>query len=83
MELVIDQRGAIHCVYAEAVEMARLGQVRITRASRVEPDSAGQWYADLAPVGGPRLGPFPRRSDALRAEQRWLSEHWLFERRRL
>lgn len=83
MELVIDQRGTIQCVYAETVDMARLGQVRIARASRVEPDSTGQWYADLAPVGGPRLGPFARRSEALRAEQRWLREHWLFERRRL
>lgn len=80
MELVIDQRGTIHCVYAEAVDMARLGQVRIARASRVEPDTTGRWYADLAPVRGPRLGPFPHRSDALRAEQKWLMDHWLYGR---
>jgi hypothetical protein len=83
MELVIDQRGAIRCVYAEAVDMARLGQVQIDRASRVEPDSMGHWYADLSPVRGPRLGPFARRSDALRAEQQWLMDHWLFRRSRL
>jgi len=77
MELVIDQRGAIRCVYSEAMDMARLGQVRIARASRVEPNSTGQWHADLSSVGGPRLGPFSRRSDALRAEEQWLLDNWL------
>jgi hypothetical protein len=29
-------------------------------------------------VGGPVLGPFDRRSDALEAERDWLERHWLF-----
>ena len=29
-----------------------------------------EWIADLHPAGGPVLGPFPLRSDALAAEQR-------------
>ena len=37
----------------------------------------GGWRADLSPVGGPQLGPFRRRSEALRAEAAWLVEHWL------
>jgi hypothetical protein len=50
--------------------------VAIRRASQVEPDAAGLWWADLAPVGGPMLGPFARRMQALTAEQTWL-EKWL------
>jgi len=48
--------------------------VSIRRASYVEPDDHGQWWADLHPVGGPCLGPFPRRSAALAAELRWLED---------
>ena len=33
--------------------------------------------ADLSPVGGPMLGPFSKRSQALNAEQDWLNSHWL------
>ncbi len=36
----------------------------------------GFWYADLAPVGGPVLGPFLKRSTALEAELDWLVAHW-------
>jgi hypothetical protein len=43
----------------------------------VEPDGRGQWIADLAPVGGPKFGPFYRRSAALEAEHQWLEVHWL------
>ena len=32
------------------------------------------WTANLAPVGGPVLGPFARRGDALAAEVAWLRE---------
>jgi hypothetical protein len=68
MDLRIDPRGRVVCVYAEAIDLAALGDVSIRRASIVEPDEAGRWWADLGPLGGPRLGPYPRRSDALRAE---------------
>ena len=42
-----------------------------------EQEVDGRWFADLAPVGGPRLGPFPRRGAALNAESEWLHMHWL------
>jgi hypothetical protein len=77
MLLVIDPTGAIHCVYAEAIDLTALGAPSIRRASHVEPDEFGQWWADLSLVGGPRLGPFPLRGPALDAERAWLEEHWL------
>jgi hypothetical protein len=76
MQLVIDAQGGVHAVYDEVLDLSVLGPLAIRRASQVEPDAAGQWWADLAPVGGPSLGPFPRRSQALAAERAWL-EHWL------
>jgi hypothetical protein len=77
MELLVLTGGGVRCVYGEAVDLHALGPPRITRASTVEPDGEGFWWADLSPVGGPRLGPFGRRGRALDAEQEWLSLHWL------
>jgi len=57
--------------------LSRLGHVSVRRASHVEPistESGTQWTADLSPVGGPLLGPFPRRSEALSSETAWLEE---------
>ena len=77
MDLLIDPHGQVHCVYAEAIDLRMLGVPRIVRASHVEPDESGQWWADLAPVLGPRLGPFEQRTLALAAEKEWLEKHWL------
>jgi hypothetical protein len=77
MDLVIDTTGRVAAVYDELLDLAALGRPVITRASRVEPDQQGRWSADLAPVGGPVLGPFPLRSEALAAERAWLERHWL------
>lgn len=81
MELVIQPDGTLHCVYDEAIDLTAFGQLTISRGSHVEPDIDGQWYADLAPVAGPRLGPFVRRSDALTAERLWLEQQWLTDGR--
>lgn len=72
MQLIVSVTGRVRCVYDEVIPLASLGRLAIRRASHVEPDSSGRWFADLAPVGGPMLGPFPRRSDALAAERTWL-----------
>ena len=77
MHLLIDPRGLIRCVYAESIDLALLGDLSIRRASHVEPDERGQWWADLSPVAGPVLGPFDRRGAALAAEEHWLDSHWL------
>ena len=38
----------------------------------MEPDLDGNWWADMGPVGGPVLGPFGTRGEALQAERGWL-----------
>ncbi len=77
MELVITPVGDVRSLYAETLDLTALGTVNIQRASHVEPNLGGQWFADMSPVGGPRFGPFSRRSDALSAEIAWLRDHWL------
>jgi hypothetical protein len=76
MELVISVHGDVHCLYDESLDLSALGRLTIRRASHVEPTAAGQWTADLSPIGGPVLGPFRLRSDALTAEVRWIEDHW-------
>jgi hypothetical protein len=77
MKLIIGTDGQVRGIYDEAIDLAALGQARVTRASHVEPDDQGRWLADLSPVGGPVLGPFDRRSEALAAEVAWLEANWL------
>ncbi len=77
MQLVIDPAGEVYCVYDEARPLAELGRLTISRGSMVEPTEAGDWTADLSPVGGPLLGPFANRSAALDAEREWLERNWL------
>ncbi|WP_417730848.1 hypothetical protein [Rosistilla oblonga] len=77
MQLVIQPCGTVQCLYGEELELPQLGLLTIARGSHVEPTETGQWTADLSPVQGPVLGPFPSRSDALTAERQWLEAHWL------
>jgi hypothetical protein len=77
MLLLVEPDGVVRCVYAEAIDLSALGARTIRRASSVEPDGQGLWWADLAPVAGPRLGPFAARTPALEAERAWLEAHWL------
>ena len=77
MELLVMPQGIVFCLYSELVPLRNLGTVSIRRGSHVEPNAAGDWFADLSPVEGPRLGPFANRTEALAAEVLWLREHWL------
>ena len=74
MILVIDGGGVVACVYDEAIDLTMLGPCGFHRASHLEPDEAGLWWADIHPVGGPKLGPFALRSEALTAERAWLEQ---------
>ena len=78
IELLMTTHGIVRAVYTEVIPIQVLGQVQIQRASHVEPDAAGHWWADLSPSGGPYLGPFTYRSEALQAEHNWLTQHVLF-----
>jgi hypothetical protein len=77
MELIVSPDGIVRCVYGEALDLHALGCPQIRRASAVEPDEQGRWWVDLSQVGGPRIGPFVRRGDAVSVEVAWLTEHWL------
>jgi len=74
MKLYITTDGNCSAVYDEVLDLRLLGESEIRRASHVEPTLAGQWSADLTPMAGPVLGPFPTRSQALIAEIAWLNE---------
>jgi hypothetical protein len=77
MKLLVNPHGGICCIYDETIDLTSLGAITIKRASHVEPDEKGFWWADLAPLKGPMIGPFSLRSDALQAERTWIEEHWL------
>ena len=72
MELVVDAGGNIRCIYGEALDLREIGKLQITRASHVEPDSDGFWWADMWFLDGPLLGPYGNRTEALGAERGWL-----------
>lgn len=74
IELVVDAGGRVRCIYDEAVDLREFGKLQITRASYVEPDAEGYWWADMGPSGGPVLGPFTSRTEALRSELAWLRQ---------
>jgi hypothetical protein len=76
MQLVIHPGGSVSCLYDESLDLATLGQLTIRRGSHVEPDTEGQWRADLSPAHGPLLGPYAQRSQALEAERQWLENNW-------
>lgn len=77
MQILIAPDGTLRCLYEELIDLREFGPLAISRGSHVEPTRDGQWTADLSPVGGPVLGPFLSRSEALVAERRWLETHWL------
>ena len=72
LELVVAADGVVRCIDDEALDLREIGTLKIARASHVEPDRAGYWWADMGPVDGPVLGPFKNRTEALGAERGWL-----------
>ena len=76
--LLVLPDGQVRCLYDETIDLASIGALHIRRASRVEPDRSGRWWTDLSPAGGPILGPFAYRGQALSAEREWLDAHLQF-----
>jgi hypothetical protein len=74
MELFITRTGQVCCLYGEDLDLRAVGSLTIRRASRVEPTDGGGWTAELSPIGGPTLGPYSQRSQALAAEARWIED---------
>ena len=66
--------GTVTAIYDDALAdlLSDAKRVSITRASHVEPTPEGKWTADMSPSGGPVLGPFNLRQEALDAEVQWL-----------
>jgi hypothetical protein len=80
--LAVQPDGTAAAIYDDRLlpVLSGLGRPTIRRASHVEPVVEDGftigWQADLAPVGGPVLGPFASRREALEAELSWLRE-WI------
>jgi hypothetical protein len=65
--------GSLKMLYDDSLKsLMEQGKTEVKRASDVEPDGKGGWTADLTRVGGPILGPFNLREEALDAEKNWL-----------
>ena len=78
VDLLITPDGSLEFIYEDGLRnLLDLGPGEISRASHVEPTTDGRWSADLSPVGGPTIGPFDLRQDAIEAEIQWLREHLL------
>ena len=50
LELFVGVDGSARCIYDEALDLREIGKLQITRASHVEPDRDGFWWADMGPV---------------------------------
>ncbi len=66
--------GELEFIYDDGLATAtrELGPATTKRVSYVEPAGEG-WTADMSPLEGPVLGPFPTRRQALDAEVAWLA----------
>ena len=76
--LTVEEDGRLRFVYDDdLVDLLDEGDSTVRRASHVEPGEGG-WYADMTPSdGGPVLGPYRLRCDALTAELAWLRKNVL------
>lgn len=84
MKITFEVDGRIKFIYDDTVaEVMREvgGKLNVKRASHVEPTVCDLyeggpkfdgWQADMSPVGGPVLGPYGTRGQALDAERNYL-----------
>lgn len=76
----VDGSGSVVSLFDDELRglYAKLGKsVDSSRASHVELDANAGWWADLGPVGGPKLGPFYSRDEAIDVEKGWLKSSGL------
>lgn len=67
-------------IYADELQglNGKLGPTVISEHTGwVEPTADNQWQVNMAPSGGPVLGPFHTRASAIAAEIAWVTEHVL------
>lgn len=76
MTVIVRPGGEVRAIYDDALAPLVERGATVSRASYVEP-CVGGWSADLAPVGGPILGPFRLRQEALEEEMTWLRRNLL------
>lgn len=77
-EIIVAPNGMLRFIYDDDIAsmLQDVEALSIARASHVEPlPDGGGWTADMKPVGGPILGPYATRSEALVEEVNWLNEH--------
>lgn len=82
VDVVILADGTVKFLYYDELKpLLDIGDVDVKRASHVDPEKLEngelKWFADLAPVSGPKLGPFDTRNEAIDAEVVWLSVNYL------
>lgn len=78
MKISIRPDGKIEHIYSDRLAyLTDLGKSETKRISSVEPTEKGDWLVDLSPIGGPKLGPFSLREDALQAEVKWVERNYL------
>jgi hypothetical protein len=70
---VIKPTGLFVAIYSDDWAYEKLGKPCIRRASHVEPDESGRWFADMTTSSGPILGPFRKRQEAINAELEYLN----------
>ncbi len=77
----VGEDGILSYIYDDRLSfLGGMGKMNIRRASHVEPmaiEDTTIWVADMSPVGGPVLGPFKLRAEALAAEVGWINRNVL------
>ncbi len=81
LQITVTKEGRLLFVWDDTLQpLLSLGRASIRRVSHVEPmstnvpvDMVNRWSADLSPIGGPWLGPFDLREQALEAERDFLN----------
>lgn len=73
VDILVAPDGTTRFIYDDALApLLENGKAVIRRASHVEPLGI-RWMADMRPSGGPRLGLYDTKGEALRAEHTWLT----------